>query len=355
MDKKLKDVSAQVVGGKLVCRASLAAPVELMPSYAFYVYCNDERVHVRWYSKEDSFEYDTAGIPGYYRVTAFVKYEDGSTEDAKSAPLFMNALPVTAEEFPNADPGTVAFLLKGETWNFPCLYYPGSDNALFVMTPSAVDRSKIVLPSFSRWTWAKKGAFPGHTICIADPTLELGKEMRLGWCLGTKADNATDQLVAFITRFAAAKGIPNEKITIWGSSAGGFAALALASRIPGSTAVAINAQTDALSYHIERQVALVREFCFDDDSEEQIRAKYALRIDMTVQWAQFSQSRAVLIQNELDVHHYDVHFTPFWTSLGGTVQHGISSAGMHKAWVYTDENGHVPETPEMAQQIISML
>lgn len=355
MDKKLKDVSAQVVDQKLVCRASLAAPVDPAPTYAFYVYRNDERVHVRWYSKDDSFEYDTAAVPGYYRVTAFVKYQDGSTEDMKSAPLFVNALPVTAEEFPKADPSAVAYLLKGETWSFPCLYYPGLEDALFVMMPAAVDRSKIVLPSFSRWTWAKKGAFPGHAICIADPTLELGEEMRLGWCLGKKADDATDQLVAFITRFAEAKGIANERITIWGSSAGGFAALAVASRIPGSTAVAINAQTDALSYHMAKQVALVQKFCFDDDTEEQIRAQYAPRVDMRVQWAQFNQSRAILIQNELDVHHYDVHFKPFWASLGGAVQHGISSTGIHKAWVYTDENGHVPESPEMAQQIIAML
>lgn len=355
MQPKSIIVSARIDGQRLVCRADPTSGVEPAPTYAFYVFKNDVRVNARWYSDDSSFEYDTKGVPGYYRIVAFVKFADDTTEIVKSAPLFVNAMPVDADAFPQADPAAGAYLLKGKTWDFPCLYYPGADDALFVMMPSAVERSKIVLPAFNRWTWAAQGVFPGHTLCIGDPTLELDDEMCLGWCLGSRNDCAADQLVEFITKFAAAKGIPAEKIVFWGSSAGGFAALALASRVPGSTAVAINAQTDALAYDMAYQVGLVRKFCFDDQTEEQIRAQYAHRVDMRVQWADAGTSRAILVQNELDVHHYDVHFKPFWTALGGTVQHGISTAGVHKAWVYTNANGHGPESPDMAREIIGML
>lgn len=324
--------------------------------FAFYVYRNEEKIHTAWYSELESFTFDTGGAPGYYRVLAFLRINGEFIEDIKSSPIFANPVEVSVDSFPLADENSVAYRLNGKTWAFPALYYPNSDNkVLFVMLPSAVDRSKMTLPVFSRWTWALKGVFPGNVLCIADPTLNLSANLGLGWMLGTKESCATSELAEFIVNLAMRKGIPNDRIVIYGSSAGGFAALALAACIDGATAIAINTQTYALSYEISRQVSLVRQYCFDNLSDEEILRDYLKRVDMEARWQTVSNSRIILVQNLTDLHHYEVHFKPFWKSLGGDPVLGVSRAGRHTAWLYQQEGGHIPETMGMAKEIVSML
>ena len=348
-------VSVDLVGSALTSVITLNEGDDTELQFAFYVFRNDEKVHATRYSKHPRLEFETQGLSGYYRVTGFVKREGGSIEQVRSAPLFAHPLEVTIDSLPLADERQVAYLLKGPSWDFPALYYPGEGQTLFVMMPSATERTKTVLPAFNRWTWASAGVFPGSVLCIADPTLALDDQLRLGWLLGNKRHCATTELAAFISRLAKSKGIPPERIVIYGSSAGGFAALALAACIEGSVAVAINAQTDALSYEIAREVALIRKRCFDDMPEDAIRREFSHRVDMAARWRDVQKSRAFLVQNELDIHHYDVHFKPLWHALGGQLTPGVSSCGRHSAWVYRQEGGHISETMDMARKVVSML
>lgn len=221
--------------------------------------------------------------------------------------------------------------------------------------PSAVDRSKSTLPAFNRWKWAIEGIFPGSVLCISDPTLELHDELELSWCLGTKENCATTELSRFVTKIAEANEIPVENIVIYGSSAGGFSALSLSACIDGSVAVAINAQVDAIAYKVTPQVDLISEMCFGMPKES-VRLDFSSRVDMTTRWINIQNSRAFLVQNTDDWHHHNVHFKPFWTSLGGDPgQEGVAYAGRHIAWVHKQEGGHVPETKEMAKKIIEIL
>lgn len=104
--------------------------------------------------------------------------------------------------------------------------------------------------------------FPGHVLCVADPTLELQNDTQLGWYIGIDEHDASEELSKLIQHFAVALGIPEEKIIIWGSSGGGFSALALASRIEKATAVAINPQTEIFAYEIVRTIGIMRRNCF---------------------------------------------------------------------------------------------
>lgn len=353
--KQIKNVSIFEAGNKLNAHVLPVPGAREDLEFAFYVFRNDERVHVAWYTTSTCFEYDTGGIPGYYRVAAFAKGADGVVEAAKSAPLFVSPVVVNEAQFAAADPDKVAYLLKGAHWEVAAMYIPAAAKRLFVMMPSAVKRDLVTLPCFSRWTWAFKGVFPGHVLCLADPTLNAHPELGLGWFLGNHEHCATDEIAGFVTQLAASKGIAREDIFIWGSSAGGFAALALAAKIPGATAVAINAQTDAFAYQVQDQVALLSQWCFGSDAVKQVREQFLDRLDMTVRWASKPASRVVMVQNALDLHHYNVHYKPFWTALGGVLQEGWTSAGPHKSWVYKDQGGHVPETIEMVGQIVSIL
>jgi len=58
-----------------------------------------------------------------------------------------------------------------------------SNNKLFVFFSGYVDRTRLSLPVFHRWSWS--GQFPGHTLYISDPTLLLSSRLGLGWYIGS--------------------------------------------------------------------------------------------------------------------------------------------------------------------------
>lgn len=276
----------------------------------------------------------------------------------RRGPVYENPQSTTKQGFANM-PCDVsgAYTLEGERWRFPALIYPGVGTHLFVMMPSAIDRNKHVLPVFGRGGWAEKGMFPGEVLCVADPTLEIDDRLCIGWNIGDHEDDAIAELAPFVTALARARGIPNERIVIYGSSAGGFAALALAAEIEGATAVAVNTQANAMAYEIRRHVEMFCAVAFQNASPEEVRDKYPLRMDMVERWKTVNKSRVLIVQNDLDLDHYQNHFLPFWASLGGSTPpaHGLSQAGRHAAWIYSDERGHTAEPIEMGRQIVAMV
>lgn len=352
---KIEQVTISAVNGILSCTITFSNISEFDPQFAFYIYRNQERVHVEWYSSDCTFDYDTNGLPGCYWVSGFATFGKERKDKVNSKKIFLNPLEVTTDQFPAADENACYYLLKSNSWNFPALYYPNEAKSLFVLLPSAVDRQKSSLPAFHRWTWADSGFFPGNVLCISDPTLTLHEDLKLGWMLGNKDSCATSELSEFITEFAKAKGIPHDKIVIYGSSAGGFAALAMAAHIEGSVAVAVNPQIDATSYVFTAQVDLVCKTCFGM-SKEDVHQQFEKRVDMTRRWEDVKYSKAFIVQNTTDTHHYIKHYTPFWRALGGNPEAaGVSYAGRHLAWLYTAEGGHGPETKDMANEIITLL
>lgn len=256
--KRIRSVTTNVIDHSIDCCINIDISDSDDLTFAFYILRNGIRIHRTRYSSNSVFSFDTKGAPGYYRIVGFAKTADGTIESGKSAPVFFRPLALTDQNLDEFDPDLRAYELKGEVWNFPALYYPGDTDTLFIMMPSAFDRKKSTLPVFNRWTWADQGIFPGHVLCIADPTLELQNELQLGWLLGHKSSNLVEDLANFVLKFAKKLSIPNHKIVVYGSSAGGFAALALAACIKDSTAVAINAQTDVLSFASRWQVNLIR-------------------------------------------------------------------------------------------------
>ena len=321
------------------------------PEYAYYVYRNGEKIHVEWYKGSPVFEYSHNDVGGYYHAGGFVKSADGAIVQKSSNPLFLNPQVLTSgiSEEPAS---SQAVLFKNGEWEVPALYYPHAENRLFVLTPSAVNRASYSLPAFHRFSWAARGLFPGKVLCFSDPTIVKNDELELGWCIGSSESDLTDILANFILETARSLGVPQENIVTWGSSAGGFAALALSARIEGSTAVAINPQIDALKFFNTTQVDLFKATAFPGLSESEIRSSHAGRIDMLERKRNSKPFRSILVQNIEDAHHFDVHAKPFWTALGGSVTDGWSECGRDLAYFYRDSGGHVPETEEMLADIV---
>lgn len=335
--------------------ASIVTDDAVGEQFAFYVFRNEERIHTQWYSANAIMHFDTKGESGIYRVFAFLLCPDGNKVTKYSKPVFLNPSVFTLSSVKKPENFDRALKLNGLHWSFSALYFSSDQPRLFIMTSGAVERTKVTLPYFNRWTWAGAGKFPGHVLCIADPTLELHEDMKLGWYLGTSKHNATEELCNIIRHFAEILGVPDSKIIFWGSSGGGFAALALASRIEGSTAVAINAQTNALEYHVESDVEMVRKFCFDGKSGDFIRQGFGQNVNMVKAWKTNKMSRAIFVQNKLDTHHYTCHYQPLWHMLGGKSEGGWTSDGRHFAWLYEDKSGHGPESEQMVPEILRLV
>jgi hypothetical protein len=324
--------------------------------YAFYVFRNGERIYMQWYTSDPEMRFDTKGEPGLYRILAFFGAPSGKKNSKYSNPLFLH--PVTYRLGAGVRkplPEERTLLLQGNHWKFPAVYYAGKEQQLFVMLSAAIDKRKHTLPVFNRWTWAEMRKFPGHVLCVADPTLELHEDMNLGWYIGTAEHDVSEELSRFIRSFSEALGIPEGKIVIWGSSGGGFGALALASHIEKATAVAINAQTDIFAYEIARAIKAVRSSCFGNQAIKQIQEHFGPRVNMAQAWKNNRSSRAILIQNTLDTHHYACHFKPFWEALGGTAEGGAAPGGRHYAWLYRDLRGHVAESEQMIPKIFDLI
>ncbi len=325
--------------------------------FSFYVFRNGKRIHTQWYSSSPVLRFCIQAESGLYQVLVFFLTPDGKTIKKYSNTVFLYPIVYSlGQAFKRPQPEERTLLLSGQYWKFPALYFNGQEQRrLFVMLTAAVDRSKNRLPVFNRWTWAEAKKFPGHVLCVADPTLELHDEMNLGWYLGTGEHDASEELSRFIRRFAEALGIPEDKIVIWGSSGGGFSALAVTSHIAKATAVAINAQTDVFAYEIARYIETVKRCCFRNQTATQIQEHFGTRINMAQAWRNNRSSRAILIQNKLDTHHYACHFKPFWEALGGAAEGGATPDGRHYAWLYSDSHGHAPESEQMVPEILNLI
>lgn len=116
--------------------------------------------------------------------------------------------------------------------------------SLLVFMPSALDalRPDRGRPHFARWSWANH--FPKTTvISIADPALAASPSLDAAWYIHHEYDFVA-LIAEFISEYAQSNSIPFEKILFYGTSLGGFGALACASLIPGSRASAEVPQID---------------------------------------------------------------------------------------------------------------
>lgn len=120
-----------------------------------------------------------------------------------------------------------------------------------VMLNGAVDRQRSKNPVFQRSSWSNQ--IPQTQVYIYDPTLMDHSNLSLGWAVGRAghwAVPAIRDVAVVITDALCGTG---HQRTYFGSSAGGFVAIALASFDQRSRFIANNPQVDWLKWH-ERSV-----------------------------------------------------------------------------------------------------
>ncbi|WP_188538568.1 hypothetical protein [Kocuria dechangensis] len=208
-----------------------------------------------------------------------------------------------------------------------------SAEALVVHLHGSLDRQKYEIPRFERV--ATMEDLPYHQLWLADPTLHLDPGLRIGWYCGGSGEDSTDRLARLINEIAAQLGV--EKIVIQGSSSGGFGALALTTRVPGSLALAFSPQTNMGRFSLGRSASWLVKAAFpeyvtyaDFEDAEPTRA------DLGSLYADFEGGRAWYIQNSGDIDHLETQMYPFQPQVDDRVTFVLE----HHC------TGHNPPTPQ---------
>jgi hypothetical protein len=340
------------------------------PTYAFYLRRDGERTEASQYSPAADVVFKAPPLPGTYTAVAFRRHGDGSTDMLRSASLHVAApkpgkrleLPeparldsLEAVEQQVALGGPARFDVRVQGLDYALLLGPRKPGGLFVILGGAVpDRRTITLPRFSRYSWVPD--LPGTVLCVADPSLLLDADLRLGWYFGTLEHDGTATLATIVQHVARGLGVPADQITAYGSSGGGFAALQLAGRLGGgATAVAINAQTDVLKYGVRKSVAAFVNTCLHGLDEAAARERLDSRLSSLALWSgpQAASARCLLVQNSQDRHHFRTHFTPFAQQFGmPTDSDATSEDGRMATLLYSHPSGHAAEPREMLPRIL---
>ena len=190
-----------------------------------------------------------------------------------------------------------------------CLYAPSASDTLVVSFHGSLLRSKYQLPRFE---WRKTlRRLDAGALMIADTTLELSDSMPLSWYVGTDTSDLTKDLAEFIRSFADNGGY--SRIVLVGSSGGGFAAMAISRRLPGSLAVAFSPQNRIGDYVPWVQKRFVATAFPKHRSIEAVEEEYPGRVNISNLYSSgpSPQNYVHYVQNSNDNDHVEKHFRPF--------------------------------------------
>ncbi|MBV7294239.1 heparinase II/III domain-containing protein [Corynebacterium sp. TAE3-ERU16] len=236
---------------------------------------------------------------------------------------------------------------RSEGLGVPFSYFHGDRATLVVLFQGAVRRESSVLPSVSGGNLARRLGCP--LVSVSDATLDLDSTLTLGWYLGTQKLDLAKFVAEAIDSLACRLRV--KKIVFCGSSGGGFAAVASAieSDFNSVAALAVNPQTDILSYY-PRVAAQAVEVVFgkepkDLDPCERDRMRLIGRAD---KWT--GNCAITIVQNRGDRFHDSNHCRPFVHDL--KVRNPLIPIDVH----YVDQGpGHIAADPELMVRHINQL
>jgi len=210
-----------------------------------------------------------------------------------------------------------AFLVERDVDGVKLRFYMNirpNSKRLLVFGQGYTDRKLVTLPRFQRMNWASE--FEDSLIILSDPTLYLDPQMGLGWCVGTADKHYLPIICDYIGEVATKLGVANEHMLFWGSSAGGFTSLMMATYFPGAAAVANNPQIDVLAFK-RGGVRMLLDLGFGGIGIDQARKRYKTRFSFIERVREIGWIPDIYyLQNVADEDHYRDQFLPFVAALG---------------------------------------
>lgn len=120
-----------------------------------------------------------------------------------------------------------------------CYLKKSSTKKLYVFL-SGAGRKGSTATKFDRLSWS--GIFDGNCLYIEDPMYKKFPGVDVGWYYGTRDFSFMDHLVAIVSEISRVNHIENDDIYLIGSSCAGYAAITVADKLPGTTAISFNPQ-----------------------------------------------------------------------------------------------------------------
>ncbi|MFM4907551.1 hypothetical protein ACEUCM_00755 [Aeromonas dhakensis] len=234
------------------------------------------------------------------------------------------------------------YILKVDVgWTTISLYLNLKEHSekILVCGPSAIDANTVKPPFFHRWSWANR--FGCSTIVISDPTLETGK-FNIGWFLGKKNEYLLTKCSNIINKIISQLGIERNSTIFYGSSAGGFSSLMMASYFKGANVIVQNPQIDVRRYHGEFYSALIKSnFNGAEPEEEKLNVISLFRKVAYI-------PNIYYVQNVYDNHHYDIHLPIFMSGISELRSNVSNQFKLHIELDSDKQKGHDADAFEKA-------
>lgn len=224
-------------------------------------------------------------------------------------------------------------------------------NRLLVFSNGAVDATKSKPPIFMRSSWAEN--FSANCIFIDDKTIH-DTGLRIGWGVGTEERHYLKDYIIFVKKIMSILNIKENNTFYYGSSAGGFMSIAMASMHKGTSAIANNPQTHVNRYNVNPVNQLYKTI-FPNYERNQILKKFSNRLSLVNIMARNKNvPRVYYLQNRLCKFDIQKHFTPFINSLD---RYEINSRNINFILYNNRYSGHSPlskdETIDYINSIIT--
>lgn len=181
---------------------------------------------------------------------------------------------------------------------------------LLILGSGAYKPSTMTLPVFQRHSWIDE--LEESMIFYNDPTLYLDHLM-LGWGFGDLKEHYLKNISMILKDLSDFFNYKNENIFYYGSSAGGFMSLMLASMMKSSTAIVNNPQTKVTNYYEVHVNKLMKTL---DITKEIAETEYDSRISVLSSFKKHNYIPKVkYLQNSVVEHDINNHLIPFVSQL----------------------------------------
>lgn len=234
--------------------------------------------------------------------------------------------------------GQVLKIVQREVDFYYKVHLKNDNKKLIVFSNGAFDPKRSTPPVFMRSKWFEE--FEANCIFIDDRTVH-GNNLRIGWGVGTTDRHYLKSYISFVKKISSLLEIVNKDIMYFGSSAGGFMSMAMASMHKGTYAVVNNPQTYVNRYLRQYVTALYKK-SFPGLSEKEILKKYSNRLSLTNIFAKNKNvPKVYYLQNRLCLTDMENHLLPFLKNMD---KYNLNSKNINIVLYNNKVAGHNPAT-----------
>lgn len=182
-----------------------------------------------------------------------------------------------------------------------------------VFFPGLRARGRTDIEHYNRLTWAE--LVNASCLFVADPGLT--SEVRGTWFQGNSKVYSVEAVSRHVTTILQRFGIDQRDCTLYGSSQGGFAAMASGAFMPSARIVAEAPQTDVARFGGVDDVNSAARACYGVSTMAEVPKQFNVRLRLADLYkARGYTPRSTVLIKRSDLHHVDAHLHPLLEEIG---------------------------------------